>query len=63
VNVDYAAAGDVAAWAEKFLLEQRVAIAPGSAFGPSGEGWIRVCLAARREDVLEGLARLPSPAR
>jgi aspartate aminotransferase len=63
VNVDYATAGDVAAWAEKFLLEQRVAIAPGSAFGPSGEGWIRVCLAARREDVLEGLARLPSPAR
>ncbi|HPU04494.1 MAG TPA: aspartate aminotransferase, partial [Rhodoglobus sp.] len=38
-----------------------VAVAPGSAFGASGEGWIRVCLAAKRDDVLEGLGRLPVP--
>ncbi len=61
VDVRHVSGGDVAAWAETFLLEQRVAIAPGAAFGRRGEGWIRVCLAAEREDVLEGLRRLPAP--
>ncbi|MCU1558503.1 MAG: aspartate aminotransferase [Microbacteriaceae bacterium] len=61
VDVQHASGGDVAGWAERFLLHQRVAVAPGSAFGRSGEGWIRICLAARREDLLEGLQRLPAP--
>ncbi len=61
VDVSHATDGDVAGWAERFLLERRVAIAPGSAFGRSGEGWIRVCLAATRADLLEGLRRLPAP--
>ena len=61
VDVSHASGGDVAAWAEGFLLHQRVAIAPGSAFGRSGEGWIRVCLAAQQADLLEGLRRLPAP--
>ncbi len=61
INLGHATDGDVAEWAERFLLEQRVAIAPGSAFGRSGEGWIRVCVAADRADVLAGLARLPVP--
>jgi len=61
VDVSHASGGDVAAWAEHFLLEQHVAIAPGSAFGRSGEGWIRVCLAAQRDDLVEGLRRLPAP--
>jgi aspartate aminotransferase len=59
VDVQHASGGDVAGWAERFLLHQRVAVAPGSAFGRSGEGWIRICLAARQEDLLEGLRRLP----
>jgi aspartate aminotransferase len=59
VDVHHASGGDVAGWAERFLLHQRVAVAPGSAFGRSGEGWIRICLAARQEDLLEGLRRLP----
>lgn len=59
VDVSHASNGDVAAWALGFLLEHRVALAPGSAFGLSGEGWIRVCLAASRDDVVEGLSRLP----
>jgi aspartate aminotransferase len=59
VDVSHASNGDVAAWALAFLLEHRVALAPGSAFGRSGEGWIRVCLAASRADVVEGLGRLP----
>lgn len=61
VDMRHVADGDVARWAERFLLRDRVAIAPGSAFGRSGEGWIRVCLAADRADVLEGLGRLPAP--
>jgi aspartate aminotransferase len=61
VDVAFASNGDVAAWAEHFLIRDRVAIAPGSAFGRSGEGWIRVCLAASLDDLLEGLRRLPAP--
>ena len=61
VDVSHATDGDVASWAESFLLHDRVAVAPGSAFGRSGEGWIRVCLAADPADVLEGLRRLPAP--
>jgi aspartate aminotransferase len=60
VRVDHVSSGDVAAWAEKFLLEERVAISPGSAFGRTGEGWIRVSLAATREDLLAGLDRIPT---
>jgi len=37
-----------------------VAVAPGSAFGRSGEGWIRLCLAATEADLLAGIARLPA---
>jgi len=61
VDVSHATNGDVAAWAEHFLLTQRVAVAPGSAFGRLGEGWIRLCVAASREDLLEGIQRLPAP--
>jgi len=59
--VRHASAGDVAGWTETFLREHRVAVAPGSAFGPSGEGWIRVCVAASRRDLLHGLSLLPAP--
>jgi aspartate aminotransferase len=60
VRVDHVSNGDVAEWAERFLLEERVAISPGSAFGRTGEGWIRVSLAADREALLAGLDRLPA---
>lgn len=62
IDLRHATDGDVASWAERFLLREHVAIAPGSAFGRSGEGWIRVCLAAKEADLLEGLRRLPAPA-
>jgi aspartate aminotransferase len=61
INVAHASAGDVATWAEDFLMERRVALAPGSAFGRSGEGWVRVCLATDQEVLLEGLGRIPAP--
>lgn len=58
-DVSHASEGDVASWAERLLLHERVAVAPGSAFGRSGEGWIRLCLAATEADLLAGIARLP----
>ena len=61
IDVSHASGGDVAAWCERFLRQQRVAVAPGSAFGAQGEGWIRVSAAARRAELLEGLSRLPHP--
>lgn len=61
IDMRHASGGDVAGWAEDFLRTQRVAVAPGSAFGASGEGWIRVCVAASRADLLHGLALLPAP--
>lgn len=43
---------------ERFLLSQRVAVIPGSAFGPGGEGFVRMCYAAGMENLKEALARL-----
>lgn len=61
-DVSHATHGDVASWAERFLLTDRVAVAPGSAFGRSGEGWIRICVATERDRLLQGLEKLPAPA-
>jgi aspartate aminotransferase len=49
---------DVKAWSLELLREQGVAVAPGTTFGPRGEGWVRVSLATATEDLLEGLARI-----
>jgi aspartate/methionine/tyrosine aminotransferase len=49
--------------AEELLLEHRVALAPGTAFGPAGEGHLRVSLAASTETVLEGLRRVVEVVR
>ena len=43
---------------EKFLLAERVAVIPGTAFGPGGEGFVRMCYAASMEDLTEALVRL-----
>ncbi len=42
-----------------YLLEKaHVAVTPGSAFGPSGEGKIRISYAASRKDITEGMQRI-----
>lgn len=41
-----------------FLKEERVAIIPGSAFGPGGEGFARLCYANSMENLQEFLVRL-----
>nr|WP_281373103.1 aminotransferase class I/II-fold pyridoxal phosphate-dependent enzyme [Kineococcus aurantiacus] len=63
VDVSHVSGGDVSAWCERFLVEQRVAVAPGTGFGASGEGWVRLSLAGTREDVLAGVSRIPSAGR
>jgi L-glutamine---4-(methylsulfanyl)-2-oxobutanoate aminotransferase len=44
--------------AERILVEQRVAVAPGEGFGPRGAGWARLSLAVGDETLELGLARL-----
>ena len=43
---------------DRFLAAERVAVIPGSAFGPGGEGYVRACYAASMHDLAEALARL-----
>ena len=45
-------------FAERLLKEQRVAVVPGSAFGPSGEGHIRCCYAVTLAEIEEALERM-----
>lgn len=51
-------AGDVGEWALRLLREQHVAVAPGTVFGPIGEGWARLSLATATDDLLEGIRRI-----
>lgn len=44
--------------AEVLLKEGHVAVTPGTAFGPAGEGHFRVSYAASEEQIREGLARI-----
>ena len=43
---------------DRFLAEQKVAVIPGSAFGPGGEGYVRACYAASMKNLDEALKRL-----
>ena len=45
-------------FSERLLREQQVAVIPGSAFGPSGEGYVRAALATSYEDLEEALVRI-----
>jgi aminotransferase len=42
------------------LKEHSVAVVPGSAFGPGGEGYVRCCYATSYEEVAEALERIQS---
>ena len=43
---------------ERLLREERVACVPGNAFGPSGEGHVRMCYATAYEKLEEALVRI-----
>ena len=44
--------------ARSLIEREHVAVAPGSAFGELGEGYVRLSLASSREDLLHGASRL-----
>ncbi|MEL4105850.1 aminotransferase class I/II-fold pyridoxal phosphate-dependent enzyme [Oscillospiraceae bacterium WX1] len=43
---------------ERFILEEKVAVIPGDAFGKSGEGFVRMCYASSIDNISEALKRL-----
>jgi aminotransferase len=45
-------------FAERLLVEERVAVVPGSAFGPSGAGHVRMCYATSYQGLEVALARI-----
>ena len=45
-------------FAEKLLVEEKVAVVPGSAFGQGGEGYVRCCYATSLEEIEEALVRM-----
>jgi len=45
---------------EQLIRKERVAVIPGSAFGPGGEGFVRACYAASMKDLAEALRRIES---
>ncbi|MDQ0634683.1 aspartate aminotransferase [Arthrobacter pascens] len=61
-DVSHASGGDVRAWTHQFLAESGVALAPGTAFGSIGEGWVRIALCGTLPDLMEGVGRLPALA-
>lgn len=45
-------------FSERLIMEQKVAMVPGSAFGPSGSGYVRAAYAASMENIAEALRRV-----
>ena len=43
---------------ERFLMEEKVAVISGSAFGAGGEGFVRCCYATSMKDIAEALTRM-----
>jgi aspartate/methionine/tyrosine aminotransferase len=49
---------DSLAFCKRLVREQGLGLAPGAAFGPEGEGFVRWCFAASHERLAEGVRRL-----
>jgi aminotransferase len=49
---------DSETFAQRLLEEEHVAVVPGGAFGPSGEGHVRACYATSYEKLEDALARI-----
>jgi aminotransferase len=45
-------------FADSLLEEEQVAVVPGSAFGPSGAGYVRMCYATAYEQIEQALERM-----
>lgn len=56
--------GDSLAFAKRLVVDAGLGLAPGAAFGPEGEGWLRWCFASREpQRLLDGVARLARALR
>ena len=53
-----AGVGDSLDFCKRLVREARLGLAPGSAFGPEGQGFVRWCFAASEERLIEGVQRL-----
>jgi aspartate/methionine/tyrosine aminotransferase len=51
---------DSLAFCKRLVREARLGLAPGSAFGPEGEGFVRWCFASGQDRLAEGVRRLAS---
>lgn len=49
---------DSLAWCKRLAREAKLGLAPGIAFGPEGEGFVRWCFAAAEARLAEGIERL-----
>jgi len=49
---------DSLAFCKRLVREARLGLAPGSAFGPEGEGFVRWCFAAGQDRLAQGVRRL-----
>ncbi len=55
---------DSLAFAKRLVVDHGLGLAPGVAFGDSGEGWLRWCFASRTPDrLLQGVERLAGALR
>ncbi len=45
-------------FSERLLVEEKVAVVPGTAFGECGEGYVRCCYATSLADIEEALSRM-----
>lgn len=43
---------------EKLLLQEKVLVVPGNAFGDCGQGFVRACYASSMENIIEALKRI-----
>ena len=57
-NVTDATGLDEETFAQRLLAEERVAVVPGTAFGPSGAGHVRACYATAYEEIVEAMDRM-----
>jgi aminotransferase len=49
---------DEETFAQRLLAEERVAVVPGTAFGPSGAGYVRACYATAYDEIVEAMDRI-----
>lgn len=59
----HALPGDTFTVARRLLLDQRVAVAPGETFGPSGAGSVRLSLASPADVIAEAIDRIAEAVR